>query len=64
MGTTDWVRKALAELGPDASLKQVADYIVARDTTVPRSYISLALRKLKKKGPFLESEKPPQRPAP
>ena len=51
MGVTDLVRQALAELGPDASLRQVGDYVLAKDPTVPRSYISLALRNLKKKRP-------------
>lgn len=50
MGVTELVRRALADLGPDASLKEIGDYILARDPTVPRSYISLALRNLKKKG--------------
>jgi hypothetical protein len=50
MGVTDWVRRALAELGPDASVKQIGDYILARDSSVPRRYISLAVRKLKKKA--------------
>lgn len=63
MGVTDWVRKALAELGPDASLKQVGDYILERDATVPRSHISLALRNLKKRGTSFEREKPSRRSA-
>jgi hypothetical protein len=49
MGVTDWVRRALADLGPDASVKQIGDYIVARDPSVPRSYVSLAVRNVKKK---------------
>jgi hypothetical protein len=63
MGVTDWVRKALDELGPNAGLKEVGDYIIARDATVPRSYISLALLKLKKRNLSSEREKPPPRPA-
>jgi hypothetical protein len=63
MGVTDWVRQALAELGPDASVKQVGDYIVSKDPSVPRSYISLALRNLKKKGPLAEKLKGSTRPA-
>jgi hypothetical protein len=63
MGVTDWVRKALAELGPDASLKQVGDYILSRDATVPQSHISLALRNLKKKPRSSEKTKPKRRPA-
>jgi len=44
---TEWVRRALTELGQDASLKAVTSYIQERDPSVPRSYISLALRKLR-----------------
>ena len=62
MGVTDLVRKALAELGPEATLKEIGDYILARDATVPRSYISLALRNLKKKSPSSEGEQPSRRP--
>jgi hypothetical protein len=37
----------LAELGPDATAKEVTDYILGKDPSVPRSYISLAMRNLK-----------------
>jgi len=47
-GVTDWVRRALAELGPDATTKEVTDYILGKDPTVPKGYISLAMRNLKK----------------
>ena len=46
-GVTHWVRQALAELGPDASAKQVTDYILAINPSIPRSHISLAMRNLK-----------------
>jgi hypothetical protein len=43
---TQWVRQALAHLGPNATPKQVTDYILSQEPTVPRGYISLAMRKL------------------
>ena len=49
-GATDWVRRALAEMGPDATVKEVTDFIVAKDQTVPRGDIPLALRKLRKRA--------------
>ncbi len=45
-GTTKWVREALAALGAGATVNQVFDYISTRDATVPKSHISLAMRKL------------------
>jgi|GEM_PF-5383420 len=48
-GATDWVRRALAELGPDAPDTEVKAYIRGKDPSVPESYISLALRKLRGK---------------
>jgi hypothetical protein len=44
---TRLVRRALAELGPDATLREVTDYIHARDATVARSCISLAMRNVR-----------------
>ncbi len=44
---THWVRRALTALGPDATVKQVTDYILGQDPSIPRSYISLAMRNLK-----------------
>jgi len=58
MGVTDWVRRALAELGADASVKQISDYILVRDTTVPRNQIPLAVRKLKQRTVVPEKEPP------
>jgi len=46
-GTTQWVRAALAELGPDAPDAEVKAYILRKDPTVPESRISLALRKIR-----------------
>ena len=46
-GTTDWVRRALAELGPDAPDTEVKAYIRGKDPAVPEGHISLALRRLR-----------------
>ena len=46
-GATEWVRRALAELGSDASDQAVKAYIQEKDPSVPENYISLALRKLR-----------------
>ena len=48
-GATDWVRRALAELGPDAPDTEVKAYIRAQEPTVPERYVSLALRKIRGK---------------
>ena len=48
-GATDWVRRALDELGPDAPDAGVKAYVRARAPGVPESYISLALRKMRGK---------------
>ena len=48
-GATDWVRRALAELGPDAPDKEVKAYIRGKAPSVPESQVSLALRKLRGK---------------
>lgn len=45
-GVTVWVRRALAELGPDATVKEIAAFILGQDSTIPRAHIPLALRKL------------------
>ena len=47
MGVTAWVRRALAELGPEAPDQEVRAYIRERDATVPLGHVSLALRKLR-----------------
>jgi hypothetical protein len=47
-GTTMWVRQAFAELGHDASLQQITEFILTRDPTVPGNSISLAVRKLRR----------------
>ena len=47
---TDWVRRALAELGPDAPDTEVKAYIRGKAPSMPESYISLALRKLRGKA--------------
>jgi hypothetical protein len=47
MGVTVWVRRALAELGPEAPDQKVRAYISLRDPTVPLGDVSLALRKLR-----------------
>ncbi len=48
-GVTAWVRRALAELGPEAPDQEVRKYISERDQTVPLGHVSLALRKLRGK---------------
>ena len=48
MGTTAWVRAALAELGWDAPDQEIKKYIQKNATTVPQGHISLALRKLRR----------------
>ena len=48
--TTKWVRRALTELGSDASDLQVKNYIREKDPSVPESHVSLALRKLRGKA--------------
>ncbi len=48
-GVTDWVRRALNELGPNATIREVSDFILRQAPTVPKSYISLAMRNLKKR---------------
>jgi hypothetical protein len=42
---TEWVRKALAELGPDASDQEVKAFIRGQDSSVPEGHVALALRK-------------------
>lgn len=48
--TTEWVRRALAELGPDVPDQKVKAFIRGKDPTVPEGHISLALRKLRRKA--------------
>ena len=59
-GVTDWVRRALAELGPSATAKEISDFILRQDPTVPKSYISLALRNLKKRELAGDKKKSPK----
>jgi hypothetical protein len=47
--TTKWVRRALAELGSDASDQEVKNYIREEDPSIPEGQLSLALRKLRGK---------------
>ncbi len=44
---TEWVRRALAELGPEAPDQAVKSYIRERDPSVPEGHVALALRKLR-----------------
>lgn len=46
-GATDWVRRALAELGPDASDAEVKRFIREKDASVPSGHVGLALRKIR-----------------
>jgi hypothetical protein len=48
-GATDWVRRALAELGPEAPDADVKAYIREKASDVPESYVSLVLGKLRRK---------------
>ena len=48
-GVTDLVRRALAELGQNATMREITDFILRQDPTVPKSYIALAMRHLKKR---------------
>jgi hypothetical protein len=47
--TTGWVRRALADLGPNASDKDVEAYIRDKAPEVPQGQISLALCKIREK---------------
>lgn len=48
-GATECVRRALAELGPDAPDTEVKAHIRKKDPRIPEAYVSLALRKLRGK---------------
>ena len=54
---TEWVRRALAELGPDALDKEVKAYIRGKDPSVPEGQVSLSLRKLREKVTRAGNEK-------
>lgn len=47
---TNTVRQALAELGPDATVRVVTEYILDKDPSTPKGYISLAMRNIKRSG--------------
>jgi hypothetical protein len=47
--TTEWVKRALTELGSGATDQAVKRYIREKDPSVPEGQISLALRKLRRK---------------
>ncbi len=59
-GATDWVRKALAQLGSDAPDTEVKAYIRENAPTVPEGHVSLALRKLR--GKVVPARKRPSHP--
>jgi hypothetical protein len=46
-GVTGLVRQALAELGPGATVKEVTDYVLGKDSRVPKGHVSLAMRNLR-----------------
>jgi hypothetical protein len=48
-GVTEWVRRALSDLGPKAPDQAVKAYIRERDPTGPPGHVSLALRELRGK---------------
>jgi len=58
-GVTEWVRRALAELGPDAPDAEVKAYIRANNLSLPERQIGLALRKLR--GRAVPARKPSSR---
>jgi hypothetical protein len=62
MGVTEWVRRALAELGTEASDAEVKAYIRGNAPTVPESQVSLALRKVRGKVVPAKSKQPQQEP--
>jgi hypothetical protein len=61
-GTTDWVKRALSELGSDAPDVEVKAYIRANAPEVPESYVSLALRKLRGSVIPARKQNPPKKP--
>lgn len=61
-GVTDWVRRALTELGAEAPDAEVKSYIRGKAPTVPESQVALALRKLRGKVIPARSKQPPQKP--
>jgi hypothetical protein len=50
MSVTNWVQAALAVLGPDATVREVTDYILRDNPTLPPSYVALALYNLRMKS--------------
>jgi len=44
---TDWVRRALTELGPDVPDAKVKAYIREKAPDVPEGHVSLVLRRLR-----------------
>lgn len=56
-GVTEWVRKALAQLGEDAPDADIKAYIRARASQLPQRQVGLALRKLR--GRTISATKPP-----
>lgn len=46
-GTTESVRRALAELGPDAPDAEVKAYMRDKCPGIPESYVAMTLRKLR-----------------
>jgi hypothetical protein len=59
-GVTDWVRRALAESGPEVSDQQVKAYVREKDTSVQQDHVSLALRKLRGNVRPAKKKKPPE----
>jgi hypothetical protein len=45
--TTEWVRRALGELGTDAPDQEIKAYIRGKAPSVPEGQVSLALRRLR-----------------
>jgi hypothetical protein len=51
MKATAWVRRALQELGEDASPSAVRQYIQSHAPEVPAGHVSLALRSIRMRAP-------------
>jgi hypothetical protein len=52
-GVTEWVRRALAELGPEAPDQAVKAYIGERDSTVPLGQCLASLTQATREGASL-----------
>jgi hypothetical protein len=58
---TEWVRRALAELGSDAPDQEIKAFIREKAPGVPSGHVSLALRKLRGKVVPARKKQPPSK---